>query len=121
MAESSPTKTGAVPRYADPLTVWSLADAMASTPGMIEDTINVHVPAIDGRCDGCNQVDFLTWWPCAMVSIALVAHIIASRAGAPTIFSFFDDGEDEEADPDCMPKPRAYQEAECCDRDDPRM
>jgi len=52
---------------------------------------------------------FLTWWPCAMVSIALVAHIIASRAGAPTIFSFFDEGEDEEADPDCMPKPRAYR------------
>jgi len=29
-----------------------------------------------------------------MVSIALVAHIIASRAGGPTIVSFFDEGED---------------------------
>lgn len=52
-------------RYA---AIEAAAQLMATNPGAGERAMEVHTPREDGRCGGCTTR--LTWWPCAIASIA---------------------------------------------------
>jgi hypothetical protein len=65
--------------------VEAAAQLMATNPGAGERALAVHARREDGRCGGCTTR--LTWWPCAIASIARravalrpAAHPRADRA-----------------------------------------